>query len=62
MAQHTHEFDCRTCGAHLDSREDLDRHTAANHPESVRRSDVQSGTGSPADMRGSSTNPSDRRS
>lgn len=28
---HSHEFDCRICGAHLDSREDLDRHNAKEH-------------------------------
>ncbi len=29
---HTHEFDCKVCGAHLDSRQDLDQHTRKNHP------------------------------
>jgi hypothetical protein len=28
---HTHEFDCRQCGAHLDSREELDRHNREEH-------------------------------
>jgi hypothetical protein len=28
---HTHEFDCRHCGAHLDSRDELDRHNRDNH-------------------------------
>jgi hypothetical protein len=33
MAQdHTHEFDCKTCGAHLDSRQQLDQHNRKNHP------------------------------
>jgi hypothetical protein len=33
---HTHEFDCKICGAHIDSREELDRHNRANHPESIQ--------------------------
>ena len=28
---HTHEFDCKACGAHLDSREELDRHNREKH-------------------------------
>lgn len=28
---HTHEFDCKVCGAHLDSREDLDKHNREKH-------------------------------
>jgi hypothetical protein len=28
---HTHEFDCRICGAHLDSREELDKHARTEH-------------------------------
>jgi hypothetical protein len=27
----THEFDCKQCGAHLDSRDELDRHNRDNH-------------------------------
>ena len=23
---HTHEFDCKVCGAHLESRQELDQH------------------------------------
>jgi len=23
---HTHEYDCKVCGAHLDSRQELDQH------------------------------------
>jgi hypothetical protein len=28
---HTHEFDCRVCGAHLDSKDELARHTREQH-------------------------------
>lgn len=28
---HTHEFDCKVCGAHLDSRQELDKHNKDNH-------------------------------
>lgn len=30
---HTHEFDCKICGAHLDSRNELDQHNVKRHPE-----------------------------
>jgi hypothetical protein len=32
---HTHEFDCKLCSAHLDSRDELDRHNRLNHRESM---------------------------
>ena len=32
---HTHEFDCRVCGAHLDSRNELEEHTREKHPSKV---------------------------
>jgi hypothetical protein len=28
---HTHEFDCIICGAHLDSRKELDQHNQREH-------------------------------
>lgn len=28
---HNHEFDCKQCGAHLDSRQELDRHVHDKH-------------------------------
>jgi uncharacterized membrane protein YvbJ len=31
MAQNDHDFECRQCGAHFDSREQLDRHTRQQH-------------------------------
>jgi hypothetical protein len=29
--EHTHEFDCIICGAHLDSDQDLARHNKEHH-------------------------------
>ena len=37
MAQHTHELDCRQCGAHFDSREELDRHNRDTHTQQASR-------------------------
>jgi hypothetical protein len=31
MAQNDQDFECRQCGAHFDSREQLDRHTRQQH-------------------------------
>jgi hypothetical protein len=28
---HTHEFDCHLCGAHLDSRQELEKHNRDKH-------------------------------
>jgi len=33
---HTHEFDCKVCGAHLDSRQDLDQHNREKHTASAQ--------------------------
>jgi len=34
MAQnHTHEYDCRICGAHLDSQNDLNQHMRERHAQ-----------------------------
>jgi len=33
--EHTHEFDCIVCGAHLDSEKDLARHNEAQHTPRV---------------------------
>jgi hypothetical protein len=30
---HTHEFDCPVCGAHLDSRKELQDHTRDQHSQ-----------------------------
>ena len=31
MAQNDQDFECHQCGAHFDSREQLDRHTRQQH-------------------------------
>jgi hypothetical protein len=33
--EHTHEFDCIICGAHLDSEKDLARHNEEKHTPHV---------------------------
>jgi len=61
--QHTHEFDCPTCGAHLDSRQALDQHNRANHPDAMRGSPRSASGGSSAgEARSASSNQSDQRS
>jgi hypothetical protein len=61
--QHTHEFDCPSCGAHIDSREELDRHNRLKHPDATRSSpQAASGGDSAGEMRSASSNPSDQRS
>jgi hypothetical protein len=51
---HTHEFDCKACGAHLDSREELDRHNREKHTggaqsgQSGRQSGMDSSSRSPS--------------
>jgi hypothetical protein len=35
---HTHEYDCKLCGSHLDSAQELDRHVRENHPDAMRAS------------------------
>lgn len=32
---HTHEYDCKLCGAHLDSKDELDRHNVEHHGRSA---------------------------
>ena len=48
---HTHEFDCKICGAHLDSRQDLDKHNKEKHSN-------QAQSGQSSSFGGSSSNPS----
>jgi hypothetical protein len=48
---HDHSFDCRQCGAHLDSQEELNRHMREKHSAQGQSSN-QSSQGSP----GSSSN------
>jgi hypothetical protein len=35
LMEHTHEFDCIICGAHLDSEQELDRHNKEKHTPRV---------------------------
>jgi hypothetical protein len=51
---HTHEFDCKTCGAHLDSREELERHSRANHGSSMQAGQA---TNQPETRQASPSNP-----
>jgi hypothetical protein len=41
---HTHEFDCKVCGVHLDSREDLDQHNREKHSGSEQSAQSRSGS------------------
>jgi hypothetical protein len=43
---HTHEFDCRVCGAHLDSNKELEDHNRKNHPEQLRANPTGGSSGS----------------
>jgi uncharacterized C2H2 Zn-finger protein len=47
---HTHEFDCPICGAHLDSRKELDQHSRKEHTHNAS----SSSSGSDAKMYGKS--------
>ncbi len=52
MAQdHDHRFDCRQCGAHFDSQDELNRHNRENHSQSASQSGQidQSGTDNQSD-------------
>ena len=63
MAQNDQDFECRQCGAHFDSRDQLDRHTRQQHTaqagssqsesssaDSGRRDDGQSGFDDDSDL------------
>lgn len=41
---HTHEFDCKVCGAHLDSRQDLDQHNREKHSASAQSGQSNAGS------------------
>lgn len=50
---HTHEFDCKVCGAHLDSRQELDQHNRDKHSASAQSgqsSNIGSSQRSPSDQ------------
>ena len=54
---HTHEFDCKVCGAHLDSRQDLDKHNREKHASGAQSGQSNmSSSGRPSS--GQSNNPS----
>ena len=62
MAQNDQDFECRKCGAHFDSRDQLDRHTRQQHTaqagssqsgsssDSGRRQDSQQGFDEDSDL------------
>jgi len=62
MAQNDQDFECRQCGAHFDSRDQLDRHTRQQHTaqagssqsgpssDSGRRDDGQQGFDDDSDL------------
>jgi hypothetical protein len=43
---HTHEFDCKICGEHLDSKRELDDHFRDRHPNESTSSREQEFRGS----------------
>jgi hypothetical protein len=51
---HNHEFDCKQCGAHLDSREALDRHNREEHTAQAGSSRNDSSSSSDSSSRDSS--------
>ena len=42
MAQNDRDFECRECGAHFDSRDQLDRHTRQQHSAQAGSSNLGS--------------------
>jgi hypothetical protein len=50
---HDHSFDCRQCGAHLDSQDELNRHIRENHSAQSKSGSSQQGS--------NPSNPSNRR-
>jgi len=52
---HDHSYDCRQCGAHLDSQDELNRHIRENHSAQTKSS------GSSGSSQASSSDPSSRR-
>jgi hypothetical protein len=52
---HDHSFDCRQCGAHLDSQDELNRHIRENHSAQTKSGSSQQQSGS------NPQNPSSRR-
>lgn len=56
---HTHEFDCRICGAHLDSKQELDQHNQKQHTAQASGGS-SSGASSASSSGGSSSSGNDR--
>ena len=56
---HTHEFDSPNCGAHLDSRRELDQHNAEYHAGSSQ--DRSASSNPDTSRRDASSSPSDDR-
>jgi hypothetical protein len=54
---HDHSFDCRQCGAHLDSQEELNRHIRENHSAQAGQQSRQSSQSQSSNP----SNPSSRR-
>ena len=50
--EHTHEFDCKICGAHLDSRQDLDKHNREKHSNQAQSGQSSSFGGSSSNQSG----------
>lgn len=47
---HTHEYDCKQCGAHLDSADELRRHNETQHhglQAGSSRSNIEQGNAEP---------------
>jgi hypothetical protein len=55
---HTHEYDCKVCGAHLDSRQELDQHNREHHSSGARSGDQSRSASS--SISSSSNSPRDR--
>lgn len=57
---HDHTFDCKICGEHLDSQEDLDRHKKSKHTQQASPSQSKSSADSLGSDMNSRTNDSER--
>jgi hypothetical protein len=53
---HTHEFDCRICGAHLDSQKQLDEHNQKEHTRQASGGSGSSVRNNPSGGSGNATN------
>ncbi|MGH7617231.1 MAG: hypothetical protein ACREPM_08395 [Gemmatimonadaceae bacterium] len=48
---HDHTFDCRQCGAHLDSQEELNRHIRETHSAQAQSSGSSQSSSNPSSKR-----------